>query len=204
MNQVPKNMRYQLTLSQTMLAVAVCGLYFACIVYGGLFAGVFIGAVAGGALFVFGLQRGIALFAVTGALVGTVCMALLDIGGIVSWGQGSTSVPYTIRVVNMSDQPVHGANVHVHSATMGASSPLVGTTDAAGTVTLHCNFHTSSRTSLFINETQVDVPPDVWIYVDAAGYEPVQVPLRYFIGTSDHWHALPLPPATVQLRSLSE
>ena len=80
---------------------------------------------------------------------------------------------------------------------------IKSTSDSSGMATLTYTFSTSSRMGRFVDECNIYIRPDLWIQVDAPGYERRSFRLETVLGRSYDRDKTPLPRIKVRLKTES-
>jgi len=218
----PTKPRFQFTVVQTFAAMAACSLFFGLVAWGGWMGGFLFGVFCGVILL------GVAISIRNARYLG-FALLLIAISGFsatastgvfdVALGVGQATLPVTLRIIDETGNPINSANVGIRevglaslpanislaSSTMPeAYRPGVYTTsDSSGKATLTYTFSVLSRMGRFVDECNVYIRPDLWIQVDAPGYERRSFRLETVLGRSYDRDKTPFPIIKVKLEPVA-
>jgi hypothetical protein len=205
--------QWQFTLWRALVVIASLNVLFGAIAWAGLLGAVLCGVGVGLISLCLGSSRADARYWVFGLLMTLACGVTLLAGGFVTIGDGRSSQPCTILVVERtSRQPVAGAAVSMREVRQYQwpeyvpSQPIPadeyggrGSTDNSGTAIVTTEFPYSDKRGLFVNDAHIYISPDFWIQVDASGFQRKLVRLESLVGSSYNYFKLPLPRVTIEL-----
>jgi hypothetical protein len=205
---------WQFKLWHALLAIAIFNALCGAIAFGGLFGFVVFAAVCGLGLSLFGRRCQSRYSLISGVVLTCGALATLIFGGVVAVGVGHTTRQCTIEVVDEGDMPVRGASVHLREVvelnwpaeipanSMGRDRQIArGITDGKGIAILPFEFKFTERAGLFVNEAQLWIDPQLWIQIDASGYDRQYVRLDQHLGRRYDYFKQPLPKMKVRLKA---